>query len=126
MNVIFYPNLQEMDNVTGKIDKLFKFLRSKRPDLWRMVLTIIEKVNKYSNLDILERQEIVGKLRNKPHIYEFRIPPTKSGGVIRLYFGYKKNDKNTIVILTGEFKKKREANSNIIKLAEKYYKEVCL
>ena len=115
-----------MDNVTGRIDKLFSFLMSKHKDLWSLIKTTIEKAHEYSDLSVFEKQGIVGKLKNKLNIYEFRIPPTRRGGVVRLYFGYKKNDKNTIIILTGEFKKIKESNSKIIDLAEKYYKEVSL
>lgn len=40
------------------------------------------------------------KLTNKS---TFKICTSGLGGIIRLYFGYKQNTKNTIVILTGEF-----------------------
>jgi hypothetical protein len=127
MNVIFCPNLHGLDDVEGQFKKLFQYLRKKHPDLFALVRTTIEEVEKKSNIDMLIRQEKVALLNYaKVPLYEFRIPPQRRGGVVRLYFGYKKNDKNTIVILAGELKHKKESDSVKIKLAEKYYKEVCL
>ena len=127
MNVIFCPNLTEFDEIEGQFKKLFNDLKKKHPKLFALVRTTIEKVKKSQNLSDLERQRWVSRLSEASlPIYEFRIPPTKKGGVVRLYFGYKKSDKNTIVILTGELKHKKEADPIKIKSAEKYYKEVCL
>lgn len=94
--------------------------------LYSMVLTFLKKIKKANDISIYTRQKWISRLKKvSVPIYEFRIPPGKrKEGVVRIYFGYKKKVKNTIVLLTFEFKRKTEANSNQIKKAEsKYYTE---
>ena len=111
-------------------EKFFKKLKDERPPaLWVLVKTTLEKVENSSNLDDLERQGWVERMPYlKVPIYEFKIPPKKrKEGVARLYFAYKKNDPNTIIILSAEKKHgKIKADSEKIKQAEQRYNEVCI
>jgi hypothetical protein len=130
MKVVFYPDLTNDDKEGGgPIRRFFKDLRNERPpDLWTLVREILDKVETSSNLNILERQKWVERLKKVDEpIYEFRIPPGKrKGGVVRLYFGYKRNDSSTIIILSAEKKDKRESSREKIQQAVKNYKEVCI
>ena len=60
-------------------------------------------------------------------IFEFKIPPRRREGVARLYFAYKRNDSNTIVILSAEKKQgTKKADRMKVKQAEQRYNEVCI
>ncbi len=87
----------------------------------------IEFVTNASDLKVLENKGWVERIKSSKYsIYEFKIPPQKRGGVVRLYFAYKKNKANTIIILAAELKKRAKANQEKIKQAEQRYQEVCL
>lgn len=129
MNIVYYVDIEDINdkNAVGPIKHFFKNLKNQKPDLFSLTMKTMEKVEEYRNLDILERQNRVSKLKNCDQpIYEFRIPPRRRGGVVRLYFGYKQNNNDTIIILSAEFKKKSEANKEKIKQAESRYLEVCI
>jgi hypothetical protein len=130
MYIIYYPDLNDKEEGNGPIIKFFKKLKDERPPaLWVLVKTTLEKVENSSNLDDLERQGWVERMPYlKAPIYEFKIPPKKrKEGVARLYFAYKKNDPNTIIILSAEKKHgKTKADSEKIKQAEQRYNEVCI
>lgn len=129
MKIIYYPNLIDKEGGTGPISRFFKNLKKERPPiLWTMVQATLEKVEKSSNLNDLIRQGWVEHMSfSSAPIYEFKIPPKKrKGGVTRLYFAYKKNDSNTIVILSAEKKHgKIKADRGKVKQAEQRYNEVC-
>lgn len=126
MRIKFYPESDTVED--SKISRFFKDLSKNDPALWNLVKETLTKAERSSNLDDLKKQGWVEKLKhtNVP-IREFRIPPKKrKAGVARLYFGYKKNDKNIIYILSAEKKHgKSEADNEKIKQAQKRYKEVC-
>lgn len=122
MNIILFPE----DSDSGPIRKLFKKLEQTDRPLWTLVREYLEKVKRSSNLNDLEKQEIVKPVKyTKVPLYEFRIPKTRRKGVVRLYFAYKKSDRNTIIILAAEKKNKKAADSIKIAQAEQRYKEVC-
>ena len=77
---------------------------------------------------MLKRDKRVGTLKHiSEPIMEFRIPPTKSGGVVRLYFSYLNKEKDSIIILSAERKNGRsKADPKKIKQAISRYKKVCL
>lgn len=115
-------------NQQGPIKKFFKKLENKHPKLWALTYTTLKEVEKSENLDMLKRDSRVGALKyiSEP-ILEFRIPPTKSGGVVRLYFSYMSKNKDSIIILSAERKNgRRKADPEKIKQAIARYKKVCL
>jgi hypothetical protein len=138
MKIFFYPDFEFSDNAgdnlekrigesSGSIVKFLDKLRIKRPELWSLVKTTLTNAQNDILFDLLKRQSWIEPLvGTKEPIHEFRIPPTKKGGVVRLYFGYKQNDPKTIFILSAELKKNTETNNERIKQAEQRYKEVCL
>jgi len=107
---------------TGPIRKFVKDLGKKRPDLKSLLLKTINKAEKDDDLKDLERSSYVQHLDED--IWEFRIPPQRPGGVLRLYFAYDPNDRNHIKVLTCELKKKVAADKEMVKIAKQRYKEV--
>lgn len=126
MKIIHYPDQDDLDDKSGVIGRFFKILKKQRPDLWVLVREVMEKVKKSPDLELFKRQKIVDHISySKFPLYEFRIPPKKSGGVVRLYFAHKENDPKVIVILSAELKKEKKASPEKIKQAEQRYQEVC-
>jgi hypothetical protein len=127
MQVVLYQDSSRISGSSGGIQNFFKSLE-KDPQLWTMVHEIYKKVQKSQDLGLFERNGIVKRLHgvSKP-IYEFRIPQTnRKGGVARLYFGYKKNSADKIVILSAEIKDgKTKSDKTKIQQAIQRYKEVC-
>ena len=127
MKIIHYPE-HAFEKESGSVGRFLKNLRKDRPDLWSMVNRTLNSVaDGTNNLERLKSQGWVGNISySKYSLFEFRIPPRKKGGVVRLYFAHKKGTPKTIVILSAELKKKSEVRSEKIKQAEQRYQEVCL
>ena len=113
MRIIFWPDESEdQTKGGGPVRKFLKDLRKHQPKLLAFVWKTFKKVEKSPNLSDLERQKWVQRLQNVPErIYEFRIPPTQRGGVVRIYFAYKPNDPDTIILLSAE-KKQGTSHAN--------------
>ena len=131
MNVVFYPDKTDLEiNVNkGPVVNKIKDITKNRPKLFALISRTMDDVKIHKNLDKYNSNEWVTPLKGiKEPIFEFRIPPRDKKGVIRLYFAYKKNNQNTIIILSAEIKQggKCEANKDDIKRAIERYKEVCL
>lgn len=125
MKVLAYPD-NETDNSHGPIGRFLKDLQKNHVQLWSTVNSLLDKVKRKSNLDEYFATEWVKRLpKTKEKLFEFRIPPTRRGGVVRIYFGFKKDDPSTVILLSAELKKGKKANKEQIKLAEKRYIEVC-
>lgn len=120
MRIIYYPEGSES---TGPVRKLIKQLKKNRPDLFALTQSTLQRVERELDLESLISQEQVAPIHSKKPIYEFRIPPKKPGGVVRLYFCYKKDDPNTIVILSGELKKRTRSDPEKINQAKQRYEE---
>ena len=96
------------------------------PDVYALCESTLKDVMKSGNLDALFAPGIVRKLKNNKtyKIFEFRIPPKRRGGVLRIYFCYKSEDNSKIIILGSEFKKEVSSNSEKIKQAKKRYNDI--
>ena len=122
---MYYPSCTENETEKGPIENFLSTLQKKRSDLWSLVDETLRKVGEAENLDALIKSKYVGRLkRQKEPIFEFRIPPTKKGGVVRIYFCYKKKERNCIILLDAELKKRSEAAGEKIKEACKRYREI--
>jgi hypothetical protein len=128
MKVTYYRDQTDFEEGDGPILRFIRDLQSAKPHLFALVRETMMDVAKIDNLEKYKKTKWVKKIpkQSKP-IFEFRIPPTKSGGVVRLYFGYKKRLKSEICILSCELKRgKTKADPKKLKLAEKRYSEVCI
>lgn len=116
MNLIYYNDIIDIQSsdATGPVKRFFKDL-ARQPQLFAMVRNTMAKVKNSDDLNDLNdliNQGWVSRLANCDYpIYEFRIPPQRRQGVVRLYFAYKKSSLNTIIILSAEIKSRREANT---------------
>lgn len=120
MRIVTFPDLRPLRGGEGPVQKFLSSLRRKRADLWTLVDQLMRAVKDLENLKPYEQSEVVGKLGEiKAPLYEFRIPKTKRGGVVRIYFCYK--EPGCIVLLDAELKKGHEANTDS---AEKRYWEL--
>lgn len=126
MHVIYYPDRENLLDKSGSIGRVFKNLQQKRPDLWALTRSIIMEVEDSPDLEKWKRQGYIKKIHSDFPIFEFKIPPKKQGGVVRLYFARKKNNPNSIIILSAELKRQSKASPEKIKQAETRYQEVCL
>lgn len=127
MTIIYYRFLNDLEGATGPIARFMKDLIKKRPDLATLVKSTLDEVNKSITLDLFFRQEIAAKVDHcSEPIYEFRIPKTRKGGVVRLYFGYQNNNNSIIHILAAELKNTKSPDANKIAQAISRYKETCL
>ena len=121
MRVKIYPDDGEKRDI---LHHLYKELR-RQPDLFSLVKKTMERVEKMKDLDMLSKEKWAGRLKGtKYSIFEFRIPPRRRGGVVRIYFSYFPMKKDTIILLSAELKKKSKANPEKIREAEKRYLEV--
>jgi hypothetical protein len=114
------------ENESGSFNKFFKNLKKEYPALFALTRNTLKDVKKADDLSLWENNKRAGRLKwVKEPIWEFRIPPTRSGGVVRLYFGYDKHNKRKIHILQAEVKHDTEANPEKVKSAIDRFKEVC-
>lgn len=106
MKIIFYP--EDLHKGKNHPEKALSLLKKNHPDLYSRVHLILKKVKygDYRTLDDLGKQKIYKPL--KDGISEFRIPPRAKGGVVRVYFTFSKVERNTIIVLDVEYKKRKK------------------
>jgi putative component of toxin-antitoxin plasmid stabilization module len=110
VTIIYHGNLR---------DKLIKNLQGK-PKLLARLISTEEKIKELSNLNLFINANPGWVAKIDGPIWEFRIPPQQSGGVIRLYFCFSGAD---IIILKAEVKiGVTSANQELIKQAKVIYK----
>lgn len=56
MKIVYYPDKLDLENDSGPVVKFLRNLQRKDPKLWIMVKKTMDKAEKYSNLDIFEKQ----------------------------------------------------------------------
>jgi len=126
MRVFYWPYWKEEEKAEGSLDDFLSKLKlEKHADLWALARKTIEEAEKPKGLEILKANQRVGPLKGvKEPIWEFRIPPRKRGGVVRIYFCHKKEDHNCIICLDAELKKRAESSPQKIQSAKLRYREV--
>lgn len=127
MKISFYPDVTSSNIRESKLYKFSDSLRKTNPDLWGLMVSTLKSIENNENLDFLTQTGWIEHLnKNNIPLFEIKIPPTKRGGVVRLYCAYKKNNPNAICVLAAELKHVTKANKKILDTASKRYKEVCL
>lgn len=122
MRIVTFPALRPLYGGEGPVQKFLSSLKRKRADLWTLVDQQMRTARNLENLRAFELAEIVGRLGEvKAPLYEFRIPKTRRGGVVRIYFCYRTEEPGCIILLDAELKKGHAAN---IDSAEKRYREL--
>lgn len=135
MNIYCYPDDNKIIQLSsktkaeeqrGSVYKFLKKLMKDRPDLWALTNSTLKEAQKLDDLKRFEKNKWVGKLKKEDSpIYEFRIPPTKRGGVVRIYFAYIDSKPKSIMLLSAELKHKKGSNNGKVTQAVRRYKEMC-
>ncbi len=117
MRIIIYPDTDFNDSF-GLIGKLTR----SDMQLHTLMVETLKNYDEEKHKRLCKDKNRIRKLSHIEAIHEYRIPPTRKKGVLRLYFCYHQGD---IYILTGEIKKGNgKADKNKIQLAYKKYKEI--
>ncbi len=125
MKVYFYPQLDEKKTPKVSLEDFLSNLRLDHPDLWTLVRKTIEQAEKPEGIDVLRKSQRVSILRGlQDPIWEFRIPPRRRGGVVRIYFFFNKGDSDSIICLNAEFKKVIESSRQKILAAQRIYQKI--
>lgn len=109
VKIIFYP--EESDENRSSVKKHIDSLEQKHKkiyDLTQITLRIIEQ-NGVKAIDDFKKRGICKLLGNG--LYELRIPKNAKGCVLRIYFQFHRFQKDTIVILDAEFKKRTKGDT---------------
>lgn len=114
MIIEYYPE-DIGDQDAARIKKFVQKGLSKRRDLKLLVEKFLKKVEESSTLQPFLDSGQISTLelvhmnygREKTRLYEMRIPPKRSGGVVRIYFIQCKDDDKRILLLDGEIKHKK-------------------
>lgn len=112
MIVEYYP----LEKKEGRIEKFIRKELEKRKDLKKLVETFLDKLQFTVSLQAFIDTEQISFLeiistnegKEKTRLGELRIPKTRTGGVVRIYFIVKKNDSSHILLLDGEIKHKKQ------------------
>jgi len=105
MRFSWYPQFLDPD-ATAKVQKFIQKDLKKYPDLLSRVRTFLVSVEKVENLDSYYKSGEMAKLEGALH--EMRIPPTRRGGVVRIYFCVNPEDSREIMLLDAELKHEKE------------------
>jgi len=120
LKIIFYP--EELSDKKSKIKDQIESLKQDHFKIYEQIQVIFDLISK-NDIKVLRdlRERKIYKSLKKEDLHEFRIPPRGKGGVVRLYFCFHKEKKDTIVILDIEFKKKNKADIETAKERKKEY-----
>jgi hypothetical protein len=105
MRFLYYPkHLYPEDE--GDVETFIRKDLKKRLDLRSLVDDFRQKVQGATSLQPFYDDETI-KYLAKDGIFEMRIPKTKSGGVVRIYFCHHPKIENVLVLLDAELKHDR-------------------
>lgn len=124
MTIHYYPDISGGSPTAGSVLKFIDHLAKDEPKLYAMVRSTIDKLSiPGATMDSILPTWHGNLSHLSAPIRELRIPPTRSGGVVRLYYCIDKRSPNAIVILDGEVKKNNRASA-YTKQAVKRYNEL--
>lgn len=117
MKLMFYPKPLDSKE-EGLVQEFIRKDLKKRYDLRLLVDVFFEKVRKSNSLDPFYADETIEPL--KKGIEEMRIPKTRKGGVVRIYFCKHPQTPDLLVLLDAELKKDTQP-SKIDRAIERLY-----
>jgi len=115
----WYPAAGEDANESPVWKRLKKDL-SKHKELMLLVETFLDTVRRNGSLDLMLKSEQIGQLGDG--LYEMRIPKSKRGGVVRIYFCYSESNRQELILLDSELK--HETAPSKLKIARKRLREL--
>lgn len=103
---------EELDSqATATVKKFLSKGLKKHSDLRAKVKAFMQKVEETEDLQKFFDAETIAPLHgNKKGLYEMRIPPERRGGVVRIYFCFSVDSRDTLVLLDAELKKKTDGD----------------
>lgn len=115
MIVEYYP----IEGDEGRIEKFIRKDLEKRKDLKKLVEIFLDKLRISVSLQVyIDTEQIsfleiipMNKGKEKTRLGELRIPKTKNGGVVRIYFIVNKFNSSRILLLDGETNTERALKS---------------
>jgi len=110
MVIHYWPYPLEAEDAPGSVHGFIDGLAKDEPVLFALVAQTLTTLGRDGNdLDsILQSWSERMKTKSCP-LWELRIPPKRTGGVVRLYFCFDPDNHGGIVILDGEVKKNNNA-----------------
>lgn len=110
MIVEYYP----LEGEEGRIEKFIRKDLDKRKDLKKLVETFLDKLRISVSLQVfIDTEQIsfletvsMNKGKGETRLGELRIPKTKNGGVVRIYFIVNTFNSSKVLLLDGEIKHK--------------------
>lgn len=122
MKIVLYP--EGLPDKSTPIYELLKSLERDHPRevaLFKSVKKELESSSDMTKFDLLKKLGYIEHLKGE--LWEFKIPPKKKGGVLRIYFCFSKIERQKIVLLGGELKKRKKANTTTSLNRLKAYRE---
>ena len=101
MRLLWYPEYSP-DNSSSSVWKSLRKDLAKRHDLMLLVEAFLKKLAPIKDLAELQKSEEIFPVGEG--LWEMRIPKTRKGGVVRIYFCYKPDCPETLVLLEAELK----------------------
>src|SRR4030043_527249 len=121
MKIVHLPDLTDRESGEGPVRKFLQWLSEEHPDLWNMWNVTLGKAKRPQGLEMLQRQHRVEKLKYRRGLWEFKIPPTRRGGVARIYFCHGPTGSGQVILLAAEWKKKAEASPHKLEAAARRF-----
>jgi hypothetical protein len=121
MKVLFWPHWRQVEENAGNLKEFLKKLKIERryPDLFALAKATIQEAERPEGLEALIETKRALMLRHQIGIWEFRIPPTRRGGVLRIYFCKPRGRPDRIVCLEAEVKKDAESSPTKVESARR-------
>gem|GEM_PF-3230592 len=121
MRIGFFPDSPGQNPSNTPISKKIDKLKKQNFRLFKLVKDTLKKLEEAEKLQPFQDRGYAKPLGDS--IWEFRIPPNSTNGVVRLYFCFNPNRNNYIVVLEMEYKKgKNKADQNLLNSARKKYR----
>jgi len=122
MKIVLFP--ERLPDEDTPIYELLKSLERDHPREAALFKSIKNKLENSTDMTKFDQLRKLGYIeRLKDELWEFRIPPKKKGGVLRIYFCFSKIERQKIVLLDGELKKRKRANTTTAMKRLKAYRE---
>ena len=126
MKVLFWPYWNQADEGTGNLEGFLTKLKlqAKHPKLYALAKATVRKAGDPGGLEAQRQSGYAAKLRHESDLWEFRIPPKRRGGVLRIYFCILSKPSECIVCLDSELKKRANSSGQKVDSARQRLREI--
>lgn len=127
MRIRHWPQDRPEDFRNGPVASVLQVVQERDPQLWALVWDRLREAGREeTQLAQFERQGWAERLRYTEGLYEFKFPPTRRQGVVRIYFCCDPNVRNCIWLLEAEYKTGggKKQHKAILKSAEQKCREI--